>query len=276
MGRNYKLANVVFYLASTARTWFENHEEELNDWKAFRDAISSTFSVAHNRTRFSLEKLSTRAQLEGESFTSYIEDVLWLCRKANPLMDEAEKLSHLMKGVAEDAFQLLVLKDPTTVVAFSDACKKFEEAQKNRLKQMAYHRLPNVAAASFLPLPPSGDLDIRTIIKEAVREELRAIFKEHPALAYSPLFSEPPLPDNVVMHSAVSQPAPVISSECAHHQSAVFGAATPFGDCQQTHPKIVASYSEAGSRPHRSFEVSDNFRYQPPRRPTVFRRPFQP
>ncbi|GFV02103.1 CCHC-type domain-containing protein [Trichonephila clavipes] len=39
------------------------------------------------------------------STQSYIQSVLGLCQEVNPLMKEDEKVSHLMKGVAEDIYQ---------------------------------------------------------------------------------------------------------------------------------------------------------------------------
>lgn len=50
--------------------------------------------------------------------TPYIEDVLWLCYRANPDMTEAEKLSRLMKGMAEGTFLLLVVKENGNVSKF--------------------------------------------------------------------------------------------------------------------------------------------------------------
>lgn len=87
-----QLANVVFYLRETARTWFENHEDEFTSWESFKQQFRSVFCRAHDRQLTAKAKLETRAQLHGESFTSYIEDVLWLCRRADRKMSDQEKL----------------------------------------------------------------------------------------------------------------------------------------------------------------------------------------
>ncbi|GBM22495.1 hypothetical protein AVEN_183934-1 [Araneus ventricosus] len=42
-----------------------------------------------------------------EMSESYIQDVLFLCRKANPTISEDVKAAHLMKGIAEDLYQTL-------------------------------------------------------------------------------------------------------------------------------------------------------------------------
>lgn len=262
-----KLANVVFCLAATARTWFDNHEAEMQSWQAFRSAISSTFCAAENPKRLAAEKLATRAQLEGEGFTAYIEDVLWLCRKADPIMSEAEKLSHLMKGVAEDAFQLLVLKSPSTVTDFTEACKKLEEAQRNRLKRLTYTRLPNVAAASFLPPTTADGLDIRAIVREAVREELRAIFPDLSLLTHDQGMCHPTLLATAEAQQAVPHRTQTCSAPCAQHQPREFDTFPTNENLHQTTPKLVASYADVTRRPRGNFSGQGTLRYQSPPRP---------
>lgn len=61
-----------------------------------------------------------------ERITSHIEDVLWLCHRANPSMEEAEKVANLMKGVAEDAFHHLVSKE-FSVASFTEESRKHED-----------------------------------------------------------------------------------------------------------------------------------------------------
>lgn len=78
--------------------------------------------IHNNRQRLSFERLDTRAQHEGEGFTSYIENVLWFCRRSNAGMPEVDKRSHLMKGVTEDSFQLLVGKSSSMAAAFCANC----------------------------------------------------------------------------------------------------------------------------------------------------------
>lgn len=46
--------------------------------------------------------LRQRAQLAGESCTTYIEEVLKLCRTVDSAMTEEDKVGHVLKGIAED------------------------------------------------------------------------------------------------------------------------------------------------------------------------------
>lgn len=65
--------------------------------------------------------LASRAQTSTES---YIEDVISLCRRVNAEMPEADKGGHILKGVAEDAFSLLICKNHSTVDAIIKECRR--------------------------------------------------------------------------------------------------------------------------------------------------------
>ncbi|GFV35719.1 CCHC-type domain-containing protein [Trichonephila clavipes] len=95
------LANVYFFLDGTARQWYVNNEDALDSWEAFKNGLSGLFGDRQKYTRRAEEQLKCRAQRSGESTQSYIQSVLGLCQEVNPLMKEDEKVSHLMKGVAE-------------------------------------------------------------------------------------------------------------------------------------------------------------------------------
>ncbi|KAG0409896.1 hypothetical protein HPB47_012989, partial [Ixodes persulcatus] len=86
-----KLANVVFYLTDVAETWFLNHEEEILNWDAFTTKLKDIFDTPTSRKENAKKTLETRRQGE-ETYTSYIEDVLALCRRVNCEMQEIERL----------------------------------------------------------------------------------------------------------------------------------------------------------------------------------------
>ncbi|GFV63467.1 CCHC-type domain-containing protein [Trichonephila clavipes] len=105
------LANVYFFLDGTARQWYVNNEDALDSWEAFKNGLSGLFGDRQKYTRRAEEQLKCRAQRSGESTQSYIQSVLGLCQEVNPLMKEDEKVSHLMKGVAEDIYQALLTRN---------------------------------------------------------------------------------------------------------------------------------------------------------------------
>ncbi|UYV73206.1 hypothetical protein LAZ67_10002175 [Cordylochernes scorpioides] len=94
------LTKVYFYLSGTALKWFENNEESIQTWKEFTSQLENVFGKKENSKLQAEKKLKTRAQLKGESTECYIQDLLCLCKEADPQMSEEDKISHLMKGIA--------------------------------------------------------------------------------------------------------------------------------------------------------------------------------
>ncbi|GFY49444.1 CCHC-type domain-containing protein [Trichonephila inaurata madagascariensis] len=95
--------------------------------------------------------------------------MLVLCHKVNPKMTENEKVSHLMKGVAEDAYQSLLIKDISCTSNFIKECQRIEEMNQGRIANHRFTRLPNV-----VPVASIGDhKDLVTLIRHIVREEVQ-------------------------------------------------------------------------------------------------------
>ena len=168
------LANVIFYLAGTARQWFDNNEDTFTNWSVFRESLKSTFCRAADIKRLAERQLLTRAQQNGETSESYIQDVLALCRKANPSMPEEEKVAHLMKGIAEDLYQILSSQEYDTVDAFVKRCRHIESLRRRRIARPRFQRLPNVSAVSA----ETDSDDLRSLIRTIVREELQKVLPE--------------------------------------------------------------------------------------------------
>ncbi|GBN26095.1 hypothetical protein AVEN_250822-1 [Araneus ventricosus] len=112
------LASVIFYLAGTARQWFDNNEDTFTNFTAFKNSLNNAFCRTEELRRQAERLLLTRTQQIGKTSESYIQNVLSQCRKANPSMSEDEKEAHLKKGIAEDLYQTLLVQD------FRRVCKK--------------------------------------------------------------------------------------------------------------------------------------------------------
>lgn len=82
-------------------------------------------------------------------------------------MLEADKVSHILKGIADDAFNLLVYKGCSTVDDIIRECRRFEEAKSRRVSQQ-FVRLPNTAASSSCEdvQPPGTENLLRLVRRE--------------------------------------------------------------------------------------------------------------
>ena len=99
-------------------------------------------------------------------------------------MEEEEKVSHLMKGVAEDIYQALLTKEIGTTDDFIKWCQKIEKMQQKRVTKQKFSRLPNVVQIASI----DAETDIVSLIRRIVKEEVQrvlspAIYKPEPALA---------------------------------------------------------------------------------------------
>ncbi|CAN7951135.1 unnamed protein product [Ixodes pacificus] len=162
-----KLANVVFYLSDVAKTWFLNHESDITSWEVFSSRVHEVFGRPEDRKAAARRRLTVRAQLPTEGYTSYIEDILTLCRKVDPAMPEVDRVRHVLKGIAEEAVHLFVLQPPADVNSIRSLCQSLEAARRQRISNT--DTLP-ISKAAISPLP-QGDL-LHNIIRTIIREEL--------------------------------------------------------------------------------------------------------
>ncbi|XP_077512633.1 uncharacterized protein LOC144123737 [Amblyomma americanum] len=174
-----KLNNVIFYLTDVANLWYRNHEAGITSWSAFKQNFADVFGRSAVRKLRAEQLLRARAQLPGENFTSYIEDVVDLCSRADSSMPERAKIDHILKGIDDDAFQMLLAKNPATVVNVIAQCQSYDELRKRRL--LTRSPLSNPEPLGAL----TSDSDHSTLlpqIKQFVREEVaRQLSLIHPS-----------------------------------------------------------------------------------------------
>lgn len=193
------LANVIFYLDKTPRVWFETHEHEVTNWDMFKQQLRDLFGNPFGQQLAARKELAVRTQTSTEPYLTYIQEVLALCQKVDHNMSEADKISHILKGIADDAFNLLVFTNVTTIDAVIKECRRLEQAKSRRIPHQ-FHRLPNTAATSSCegtPFQPSTTDDVTRI----VRRELEAVC---PA-AHKPTLSETPAPAVALIQAVVRQ-----------------------------------------------------------------------
>lgn len=164
-----KLNNVIFYLTGVANLWYRNHEGDIGTWSAFKTSFSEIFGRPAVRKLRAEQRLRERAQQAGENFTSYIEDVVDLCKRVNAAMTEEEKIKHILKGITDDAFQMLLAKNPQTVADVITICQSYDELRKQR----AVTRRSCAQDESLSSLATAGDdTTLLPRIQQFIREEV--------------------------------------------------------------------------------------------------------
>ncbi|XP_070391256.1 uncharacterized protein [Dermacentor albipictus] len=171
------LANVVFYLVGTPRVWFRMHEDELTSWYSLKQKLRDFFGNPYGHQLAAQKALSSRVQTSPESYVTYIQDVLALCRKVDAHMTESHKVSHILKGIADDAFHLLIFNDVVTVDAVIEECRRLELAKSRRIDQQ-FARLPNTSASSSCADAPrpNNTADVTRIVRREIEAAYPAAF----------------------------------------------------------------------------------------------------
>ncbi|GFV74338.1 transposon Ty3-I Gag-Pol polyprotein [Trichonephila clavipes] len=89
-------------------------------------------------------------------------------------MKEDEKVSHLMKGVAEDIYQSLLTREINDTASFIKWCNYIEDMKQKRVGRPRFARLPNVVPVASL----TDETDLVSLIRTIVREEVHRLVNQ--------------------------------------------------------------------------------------------------
>lgn len=140
------LRNVVFYLKRTFKVWFGNDDATINSY-TFKGKIRAIFGKFVNCQLAAKTSFSTRAERATESLFMYIQNVLALCHNVDSQKPETEKISNVLKGLVEDAFNCVLFKISSRVDIIITERYRFTRIKVRRIAY-PFTRLPNPAAAS--------------------------------------------------------------------------------------------------------------------------------
>ncbi|UYV60625.1 hypothetical protein LAZ67_1001700, partial [Cordylochernes scorpioides] len=108
---------------------------------------------------------------DGEDLQKWLKGISCACAKIDPQMSEEDKISHLMKGIAEELYQALLPRDVQSTEQFITECRRVEALRCRRVTPTRYERLPNVAS---LCDQDDGE-DLSSLIRQIVREEVQRV-----------------------------------------------------------------------------------------------------
>ncbi|XP_077530883.1 uncharacterized protein LOC144142923 [Haemaphysalis longicornis] len=183
-----KLSNVEFYLREVAEVWFRNNGRTIKTWGGFKTLFAEAFDRPAVRKLHAEQCLRVRAQQPGENFTSYIEDVVDLCRRINMDMSEQEKIRHILKGIEDDVFQMLMSKDPKNFAEMIKLCQSYDELRRQRsFVRQSLGTGAELSSLSFSSEQASLEMRIKDFIREEVARQLSLVpFVEQPAPSLPP------------------------------------------------------------------------------------------
>ncbi|GFY76074.1 CCHC-type domain-containing protein, partial [Trichonephila inaurata madagascariensis] len=97
-----------------------------------------------------------------------LSDIL---KKGGINIPEDEKISHLMKGMDEDLYQVLINSEVSTVDKFVACCPEVDVMKKKQVVPLRYEMLPNVS-----PISTANEEHLSDLIRRIVKEEIEKVF----------------------------------------------------------------------------------------------------
>ncbi|CAF3492264.1 unnamed protein product [Rotaria sp. Silwood2] len=96
---NHELLEIIRgKLTQSAGLWLDNNEHNFKKWSDFETQFRNQYfstTIIHKK----FDQLKQRKQLHDEPVTSYIDDVINLCREIEPTMSDSIIIQHLMSGI---------------------------------------------------------------------------------------------------------------------------------------------------------------------------------
>ncbi|XP_077551125.1 uncharacterized protein LOC144164674 [Haemaphysalis longicornis] len=228
-GDNVKRNNVEFYLTGTAELWYGNHGKQYPTWSEFKSRFSEHFGRPSVRKLHAEQRLRERAQQPGESFLSYIEEVVDLCRRVTATMSDEDTIKHILKGISDDAFQMLLAKNPQTVTDVINLCQSYDELRRQRAltRRSVGPDVSSLTAGSDNTLSPR----IQQFIREEVARQLSLVpFTPTSDATLAPSF-----------RSAIQQQV-ADTIPCSRQHAPVTASLIGAGIAQPTPPAVTPTY----------------------------------
>ncbi|GFS69450.1 CCHC-type domain-containing protein [Trichonephila clavipes] len=188
-----------------------------NSWEAFKNGLSGLFGDRQRYTRRAEEQLKCRAQRSGEYTVLHTKCIRTLPRGTSS-DEKDEKVSHLMKGVAEDIYQALLTREINDTASFIKWCNYIEDMKQKRVGRPRFERLPNVVPVASL----TDETDLVSLIRTIVREEVHRLVNQ----TQESLDSDPQSLEEIVQDEVERVLAPVSAKSTETRPRPTYAAVT--------------------------------------------------
>ncbi|UYV65007.1 hypothetical protein LAZ67_3002795 [Cordylochernes scorpioides] len=123
-------------MTGSAKTWLNLHKASFTSWENIKIRLIQDFSLDANKEELRM-KLN-RMQHWNEPAIRFAEDILVLCNKVDPAMEEETKIEHVIGGLKKEYSFALYLNPPKTTDDLLVVCKKmdsFENKYRERVEK---------------------------------------------------------------------------------------------------------------------------------------------
>ncbi|UYV77359.1 hypothetical protein LAZ67_15000683 [Cordylochernes scorpioides] len=115
-------------MTGSAKTWLNLHKASFTSWENIKIRLIQDFSLDANKEELRM-KLN-RMQHWNEPAISFAEDILVLCNKVDPAMEEETKIEHVIGGLKKEYSFALYLNPPKMTDDLLVVCKKMDSFEK--------------------------------------------------------------------------------------------------------------------------------------------------
>ncbi|UYV70787.1 hypothetical protein LAZ67_8000616 [Cordylochernes scorpioides] len=115
-------------MTGSAKTWLNLHKASFSSWENIKIRLIQDFSLDANKEELRM-KLN-RMQHWNEPAIRFAEDILVLCNKVDPAMEEETKIEHVIGGLKKEYSFALYLNPPKTTDDLLVVCKKMDSFEK--------------------------------------------------------------------------------------------------------------------------------------------------
>ncbi|CAF3231890.1 unnamed protein product [Rotaria sp. Silwood2] len=121
-----RLDLISYSLRGDALEWFKTNRSAFVSWKTFVGEIKRAFTSSF-QGELAFKKLESYTQGENQSIRSFFNEVLKLCKEADPTMSETTKLKTLLNKTKPNIQFEVRKKKPTSTTVFLEYAKEAEE-----------------------------------------------------------------------------------------------------------------------------------------------------
>jgi len=124
--KNDRRRLLPMYFGEDVKKWYRS-EEQNSEYDEFKKQFINTFTSSTHKLKIST-KLMNRRQGNNESVQSYYYDILALCTRLNPEMQEEEKILYLLRGLKPSMQQHVIMSNPQRCKDLFEHAKRAEAA----------------------------------------------------------------------------------------------------------------------------------------------------
>ncbi|CAF1201881.1 unnamed protein product [Rotaria sordida] len=140
-----RLDLISYSLRGDALQWYKNNKTLFTSWSTFIYEIKRTFTSSFHE-ELAFKKLESYTQGENQSIRNFFNEVLKLCKEADPTMSETTKLKNLLNKTKSTIQFEVRKKKPTTTAEFLEYAKDVED-----LFQLSNINIDNNNSISSIP-----------------------------------------------------------------------------------------------------------------------------